>query len=124
MVVLKGKCEICDEMCNAIRFQQNFENWTSGNNDIDKFIQDTQLSVHNIESSEVLEWISYHKFENFNYIKKDDLGKVYKANWVDGKISYWDDYNQNWSRKNQNMIVCLKSLDNLKNVTLDFINKV
>ena len=29
--------------CNAKHFQQNFKKWTSGNDDIDKFIQDTQL---------------------------------------------------------------------------------
>ncbi len=32
--------------CNAKHFQQNFEKWTSGNVDIDKFIQDAQLSVN------------------------------------------------------------------------------
>jgi hypothetical protein len=27
-------------------FQRNFKNWTSGNNDIDKFIQSIQLLTH------------------------------------------------------------------------------
>ena len=26
------------QICNSKRFQQNFNNWTSGNNNIDKFI--------------------------------------------------------------------------------------
>ena len=44
--------------------------------------------------------------------------------WIDGKISYWDVNNQSWNRKNPNMIVTLKSLNNSKNITLDFMNKV
>ena len=35
----------CQQSCNAKRFQQNFQNWTSGNHDIDKFIQKTQLKA-------------------------------------------------------------------------------
>ena len=46
MVVLDDICEKCNCVCNTIRFQQDFKNWTSGNNDIDKFIQDTQLTRH------------------------------------------------------------------------------
>ena len=37
MIVLA--CEKCNKICNAIHFQRNFKNWTSGNNDIDKYIQ-------------------------------------------------------------------------------------
>ena len=55
------KCGLCKECkqpntgsywcqpCNAKRFQQNFQNWTSGNHDIDEFIQKTQLKVRNYE---------------------------------------------------------------------------
>jgi len=39
-------CEKCNKICYAKRFQQNFKNWTSGNSDIDKLIQDTQLLEH------------------------------------------------------------------------------
>ena len=55
-----GICEECNQpntdykwcnSCNAKRFQQNFQNWTSGNDDIDKFIQLTQLSATN--------WVKY-----------------------------------------------------------------
>src|SRR5436190_12713925 len=35
------------QLCNAKRFQQNFQHWTSGNHDIDKFIQKTQLKARN-----------------------------------------------------------------------------
>jgi hypothetical protein len=46
MVVLNEICRKCNNICSSVYFQKNFENWTSGNNDIDKFIQDAQLSAH------------------------------------------------------------------------------
>ncbi|GES87536.1 kinase-like domain-containing protein [Rhizophagus clarus] len=112
------KCKKCKNVCNAIRFQQDFKNWTSGNNDIDKFIQDTQLSAHN-NAYKVLEWIPYDRFCDVRCITKDKFRKEFKANWIDGCIYNWDNENQNWNRKNQNMFVILKSLDNLNNIILE-----
>uniref|UniRef100_U9SYM9 Protein kinase domain-containing protein n=1 Tax=Rhizophagus irregularis (strain DAOM 181602 / DAOM 197198 / MUCL 43194) TaxID=747089 RepID=U9SYM9_RHIID len=128
---LDGNCEECKQEntrfdwckeCNAKRFQQNFKNWTSGNNDIDKFIQDTQLSA--TLWLEVLEWIPYNKFHDIEYIAKGGFGKVYSAKWIDGYIDKWDNENQNWKRNNSNMFVALKSLNNSENVTLEFINEI
>ena len=123
MVVLNGICEICNYTCKTIYFQQNFENWTSDNNDIDKFIQDNQLSAHD-NAVKVLEWIPYSRFYDIKYIAKGEFGKVYRANWIDGCIDQWDDKSQNWKRNNQNMFVNLKSLNNPTNITLEFVNEV
>jgi hypothetical protein len=125
MVVWNEICEECKHTCNAIRFQQNFENWTSGNNHVDKLIQDNQLSTHGyfVENMKVLEWIPYDRFYDFKYIAKDR----FKAKWIDGSIEKWDYYNDknaNWKRKDQNMIVSLKDLDDPNNITLESINKV
>uniref|UniRef100_U9SQ37 Uncharacterized protein n=1 Tax=Rhizophagus irregularis (strain DAOM 181602 / DAOM 197198 / MUCL 43194) TaxID=747089 RepID=U9SQ37_RHIID len=80
MVVLNDICEKCDEVCNSIHFQQDFKYWTSGNVDIDKFIQDIQLSVHNYyEVKNALEWIPYHRLHDVKYIAEDDkFGKNFK----------------------------------------------
>ena len=77
MVVLSEICEICKYTCNAIYFQQTFDNWTSGNNDIDKFIQNTQLLAHGY-MPESLEWISYDRFYDIKYITNGGFGKVYR----------------------------------------------
>ena len=57
--------------CNAKRFQQDFPNWTSGNNYIDNFIQETQLNAK--RPWEVLEWIPYNRLTNINYLAKGGL---------------------------------------------------
>jgi hypothetical protein len=120
-------------MCNALYFQQNFKNWTSGNNDIDEFIQITQLLSHNTyQISKALEWIPYDRFYNIKCTAKvcGDLhpqnftDKLYRANWIDGYINKWDDENQNWKRKNQDMIIILKSFNSPENVLLKFISEV
>src|ERR1700733_1891651 len=47
------------QSCNGKRFQQNFQNWTSGNHDIDELIQRKQLDAKNY--SKVIEWIEYDR---------------------------------------------------------------
>ncbi|GBC16712.2 kinase-like domain-containing protein [Rhizophagus irregularis DAOM 181602=DAOM 197198] len=54
--------------CNAKRFKDNFKNWTSGNKDIDEFIQQSQLNA--VHHKKYLEWIPFGKFQNINYIAK------------------------------------------------------
>ena len=124
-----GFCRDCNQgntgpewcfACNAKHFQQNFEKWRSGNVGIDKFIQEAQLSAN--DRFKVLEWIPYDRFYDIEYIAKGGFGKVYRANWIDGYILNWNIKNQNWKRYNK--FVALKSLNNSKNVTLEFINEV
>jgi hypothetical protein len=124
-----NECEKCNAACNSIHFQHNFINWTSGNNDVDKFIQNTQLSAHREASAYALEWIPYNRFYDIKYIAEGEFNKMYRANWIEGCIrklweqSSWDNNNQNWKRENPNMFVILKILNN-PSITLEFINKV
>ncbi|GBC32593.2 kinase-like domain-containing protein [Rhizophagus irregularis DAOM 181602=DAOM 197198] len=131
-IISHGKKVLCEECkqgnteddwckaCNAKHFQQNFENWTSGNDDIDKFIQDTQLSANT--HHKVLEWIPYDRFYDIEYIAKGGFGRIYKAKWIDGYILNWDNTVQNWKRLEPNKFVALKSLDNSKN-TSEILNE-
>ena len=107
--------------CNSKRFQQNFKNWTGGNSDVDKLIQESQLNTNSWY--EKLEWIEYDRFENIEYITKGGFGKVYKAIWKDGYISNLDYETNQWRRYN-NKLVALKSLNNSKDITLEFLNEV
>jgi hypothetical protein len=113
-MVLNSKCKECNDICYAKYFQSNFLNWTSGNSDIDKFIKNTQLSAH-YDVGEALEWIPNNRLYN---IKSITINK-YIANWIDGYIIDWNNKTQNWARESQNMIVKLKKLNDLKNISID-----
>src|SRR5207248_242981 len=93
------------QSCNAKRFQQNFQNWTSGNHDIDEFIQKTQLKARNCR--EVIEWVEYDRFENVEYLAKGGFGTTYKAIW-----------------KDKGYPVALKCLHNSQNITAEFLREV
>jgi hypothetical protein len=113
-----GICGKCNEPgtgekwcqpCNAKRFKDNFKNWTSGNNDIDEFIQQSQLDA--VHYKKYLEWIPFENFKNVTFITKGGFGKIYSAKWPEGYIYYWDIENQKWEKFSERK-VALKSLDN------------
>jgi hypothetical protein len=115
--------------CNSKRFQQNFENWTSGNNQVDKFIQNAQLKAKNHD--EILEWIEYNRFENVEYLAKGGFGTIHKAIWKDGFIEQWDFINNKWKRIKRNpgvnleiFPIVLKCLHNSQNITAEFLKEV
>lgn len=113
------------QSCNGKRFQQNFQNWTSGNHDIDELIQRTQLKAKN--HKEVIEWIEYDRFENIEYLAKGGFGTTYKATWKDGFIEYWDSENNQWKRKKYStgsLPVALKCLHNSQDITDEFLREV
>jgi hypothetical protein len=113
------------QSCNSKHFQQDFNKWTSGNKEIDEFIQTFQLNA--TCRQEVLEWIPYEKFENIKYLAKGGFGIVHKAKWIDGYIEYWD-ISQNkwhrWTNKWTDEGVVLKCLNNSQNLTMDFLQEV
>src|ERR1043165_4510080 len=73
------------QSCNSKHFRNDFNKWTSGNKEIDEFIQNFQLNATCYQ--EVLEWIPYEKFENVKYLAKGGFGMVHKSIWVDGHIN-------------------------------------
>ena len=72
-----GLCKGCKhpknncDWCRICTFQQNFKNWTSGNHDVDEFIQNAQLKAKKYK--QVIEWIEYDRFEYIEYLAKGDL---------------------------------------------------
>ena len=126
-----GLCEECSQLntgywwcqtCNSKHFQQDFNKWTSGNKEIDEFIQNFQLNATCHE--EVLEWIPYEKFSDIEYLAKGGFGTVHKAKWIDGYICYWDTCQNTWTRDSYNRDIVLKSLNNSQNITTDFLQEV
>src|SRR6266542_1907312 len=133
--------------CNSKRFQQEFSKWTSGNELIDKFIQDAQSKARDFR--EIVEWIPYNRLRNIQYLDKGGFSTIYKAIWLDGYIYSWDNKNKHWERHvdslrnkdyenakngiiksplNENeksgRYVVLKSLHNSSNINEEFLNEV
>ena len=106
--------------CNSKHFQNDFNNWTSGNDKINKFIQDAQLNAN--ERCEVIEWIHYDKFKDVKQIGKGGIGTIPYARWIDGYIYEWDIENQLWERGGE-AEVALKKFDNFVNFN-DVLNEV
>ncbi|RHZ56981.1 hypothetical protein Glove_395g17 [Diversispora epigaea] len=125
--------------CNSKHFQNNFNNWTSGNDKIDKFIQNAQLNSDS--SHRVIEWIPYDRFKDVKQIGRGGFGTIHYARWIDGIIEEWDIENQQWKRYciggEEEQEVALKTFDDLnlndvlnemeihakmykKNVSIDF----
>ncbi|RHZ76537.1 hypothetical protein Glove_196g118 [Diversispora epigaea] len=100
------------KLCNSKHFQNDFNNWTSGNDKIDKFIQDAQLNANN--NLDVIEWIPYDRFKDVKQIGKGGFGTIHYARWIDGDIRKWDIKNQQWQRWDEKE-VALKKFDNFVN---------
>ena len=125
-----GLCSDCNQPktewnwcqhCNSKRFQQNFDKWTSGNDTIDKFIQDAQLNADN--NLKVIEWIPYDIFQDIKQIAKGGYSTIYYAKWVGGYIKNWDIKDQRWIRED-NYEVALKKFDSIVDINEDFLNEV
>ncbi|POG82356.1 kinase-like domain-containing protein [Rhizophagus irregularis DAOM 181602=DAOM 197198] len=126
-----GVCGECNEPgtgnrwcqpCNAKRFKDNFKNWTSGNKDIDEFIQQSQINA--VYHTKCLEWIPFEKFQNITYIAEGGYGKIYSAERPEGYIKYWDIENQKWYRHQQYSKYALKSLNDSSDISSDFLNEI
>ena len=106
--------------CHSKHFQNDFNNWTSGNHKIDKFIQDAQLNAN--RRWKVIEWIPYDRFKDVKQIGKGGFGTIHYARWIDGYINEWDIENQQWKRCGE-VEVALKKFDNFVNFN-DILNEV
>src|SRR3954453_1246751 len=93
------------QSCNSKHFQQDFNKWTSGNKEIDEFIQKFQLNA--TCQQEVLEWIPYEKFEDIEYLAKGGFSTVHKAKWIDGYIWSWNINQTKWVRITYNRDIVL-----------------
>ncbi|EXX59320.1 hypothetical protein RirG_190030 [Rhizophagus irregularis DAOM 197198w] len=104
--------------CQTDFLKSNFTNWTSGNKQIDDFIQKEQLKIDNPRNT-VFEWIPYNQFFS---IKETDIQGFIKTGWKDGPLIF-NKKSVKYER-NLNKRVTLKFFYNSQNVSIEFLNKI
>ena len=130
----EDKCQECGrenneyycKPCNSVHFQDNFAHWTSGDSNLDKLIQNSQLNAD--EPYKLIEWIEYSNLENIELIAHGGFGSVYKAIWKDGPIvghnqQVWNFNKSEWQRESK-IEVAVKKFRNATHVSSEFLNEV
>ena len=104
--------------------RNDFDKWTSGNTEIDYFIQNTQIHAHNHWL--VLEWYPWSNFSEIEEIGKGGYGTVFCAKRKVRIIKKWDQKTSTWRRyeinKDINEEVALKTMGDVE--SKDFLNEV
>jgi hypothetical protein len=99
-----------------ILIQNNFINWTSGNEIIDDLIQEM------LSNNTIFEWIPYNQFNEIKETGKNNSIIVYSAIWKNGPLSYSNKYNK--YKRYSNKEVTLKCLQDSQNAIELLINEV
>jgi len=108
-----SKCSKCGEPrtsigwckpCNTKKLKDQFQNWTSGNDHLDEFIRETQISANT--PFDYMRWIPFDSFSDLQFIAKGGFGAVYSAK------------SKSWGQ------VALKFLDNSQELTRDFLEEL
>src|SRR5436305_13721556 len=85
--------------CQINNLKKNFTEWTSGNKQIDSFIQERQLEVDVFDK--LFEWIPYNQFNEIKEISQSDLFTVYSAVWKNGPLFY----DKEWMRESDKKVI-------------------
>ncbi|GBC06708.1 hypothetical protein RclHR1_00700007 [Rhizophagus clarus] len=113
--------------CISTHFRDEFIHWTSGDSNIDKLIQSSQLNAYH--KDELIEWMEYSNFEIVEFIAHGGFGSIYKAIWKDGPICNgylqppWNIKKSKWNRDN-NKEVAIKKFRNTTSVSSELLNEV
>ncbi|GBC02529.1 hypothetical protein RclHR1_04670007 [Rhizophagus clarus] len=129
MVLEDGYCEKCDKKyldinhkwyrsCQVNYLKRNITSWTSGNENIDQFIQEMQLKTDYCNGI-IIEWIPYSQFN----VTKDNHAKVYSAVWKDGPLYYYDDIMGWTNKRSANTNVILRQLHRLQDIGNEFLSE-
>ena len=71
-----------------------------------------------------MEFVLYDRFKNVVFIAEGGFSKIYKATWVDGPITSWNNKKQSYNRYKSRSAVVLKKLNNSKEITSKGLNEV
>lgn len=70
-----------------------------------------------------MEFVPYDRFENIELIADGGFSKIYKAIWIDGSITKWNEKQQKYNHLAE-MVVALKVINNSGIITNKELNEV
>lgn len=130
---LYGSCKKCGQSrshyrwcqsCERNQCEENFSNWTSGNEIIDEFLQSSQLNSTRPQT--FLEWIPFERLENIKYLDeefyKPSRSTIYSAIWIDGPRILWNEENEQYERSKIQVLVKMYNKDQVNKI-LNEVNK-
>ncbi|CAG8594554.1 10008_t:CDS:2 [Dentiscutata erythropus] len=113
----KSYCPECDQClitshwcqsCQSQQFRENFDNWTSGFEEIDNFIKETQINSK--DCTDYLEFFPFNSFIGINKYDNSGFGTVYSANWREGPKDAWSEAENKYVARRGLIKVALISL--------------
>ena len=126
-----GKCDKCqmDKRCYpCVNYHQQFykAEWSSGDEEIDSLINECNKITMSYTFTQFFEWIPFERFKNVEYLARGGFATIYKAEWLDGPFELplaWN-HKENKFPRDERKEVVLKTLNNTKQITLEFRNEV
>ncbi|RHZ82854.1 hypothetical protein Glove_103g26 [Diversispora epigaea] len=109
------------EFCIRKYLENNFRNWTSGNEEIDKLIQECQQKT--VSPQFVIEWINYDQFENIEHLTEGGCATIYTAIWKFGRYKKWNSEKQILERFGREKVI-LKRLNNSNSNNVHWFQEV
>ncbi|CAG8779077.1 2410_t:CDS:2, partial [Dentiscutata erythropus] len=109
------------ELCIRNYLENNFRDWTSGNDKIDKLIQECQKKT--VSPQNVIEWINYDQFENIEHLTEGGCATIYTAIWRDGCYDKWNSEKQILERIGREKVI-LKRLNNSNSNNVHWFQEV
>jgi hypothetical protein len=102
------------------KLKNNYINGSSGNKQINKFIQEMRLKIDHPNDT-VFEWIPYNQFNNIKRLVKDDFVTLYPAIWKNGPLYYANDVIEKIYKRESDKEVILKYLGNSQDEIRKFL---
>jgi hypothetical protein len=126
----KRFCENCKEKCLATSYcelcirnylKANFQNWTSGNDNIDNLIRKCQMET--LRPDKIVEWIPYNNLRSINYKTRGGFSEIYTADWIDGGYDEWISKEKQLKRKGGHKVI-LKRLESVESANRSWFEEV
>ncbi|CAG8771361.1 18874_t:CDS:2, partial [Racocetra persica] len=100
-------------------YSTQFQNVSSGNQDIDNLIKATYKNQLKFR----LEWIPFNDFTDITRIGTGGFSEIYTATWTKGRITGWNNTTKEYNR-DKNQTIVLKVLKESQNINSAFLKEL